>query len=70
MNIRTHLQAGRFFYLNGTRVYQVEGGDRLINIARMAYNDATKWPQIYYANRDVIGPNPNLIKPGMVLKVP
>jgi nucleoid-associated protein YgaU len=70
MNVRTHLQAGRFFYMNGTRVYEVEGGDSLVKIARAAYGDAAQWPKIYSANRDVIGGNPNRIKPGLVLKLP
>jgi LysM repeat protein len=31
---------------------------------------ATSWQQIYAANKDVIGPNPNLIKPGQKLTMP
>jgi nucleoid-associated protein YgaU len=70
MNIRTHLQAGRFFYMNGSRVYEVEGGDSLTKIARAAYGEAKQWPKIYNANRDVLGANPNFIKPGTILKLP
>jgi nucleoid-associated protein YgaU len=70
MNIRTHLQAGRFFYMNGTRVYEVEGGDSLVKIARMAYNDGAKWRTLYNANRDVIGVNPHMIRPGAILRIP
>ena len=70
MRIQTHLQVGRFFYLNGARVYEVEGGDSLVKIARAAYGDARQWQKIYYANRDFIGPNPNLIRPRTILKIP
>lgn len=31
---------------------------------------ALDWPRIYQANRDVIGDNPNLLRPGQVLRVP
>ena len=32
--------------------------------------DAKKWRQLYEANKDVVGNNPDLIKPGQVLKIP
>lgn len=31
---------------------------------------ALDWPRLYQANRDVIGDNPNLLRPGQVLRVP
>jgi len=31
---------------------------------------AARWPQWYAANRDVIGPDPDLILPGQVLRTP
>jgi nucleoid-associated protein YgaU len=31
---------------------------------------AGRWPQWYEANRQLIGPNPNLIVPGQVLNPP
>ena len=31
---------------------------------------ALDWPRIYRANRDVIGDNPHLLRPGQVLRVP
>jgi nucleoid-associated protein YgaU len=31
---------------------------------------SASWEAIYSLNRDVIGPNPNLISPGEVLKLP
>jgi hypothetical protein len=53
-----------------TNVYNVQPGDSLSRIAQLFYNDASKWPVIYAANRDVIGPNPNLILPGQSLDIP
>lgn len=54
----------------GKRTYTVKAGDSLSKIAKELYGDATKWKQIYEANKDVIGPNPDLIKPGQVLTIP
>lgn len=31
---------------------------------------AMDWPRLYQANRDVIGANPNLLRPGQVLRLP
>lgn len=44
--------------------YTVKKGDNLSKIAQK-YN--TTWQKIYEDNKDVIGDNPNLIKPGQVL---
>lgn len=51
------------------RTYTVVKGDTLSRIAKEYYGDANQWRRIFEANRDVIE-NPNLIKPGQVLKVP
>lgn len=50
-------------------IYTVVKGDTLSGIAKK-YN--TTWQKIYEDNRDVIGDNPNLIKPGqqLVIKKP
>jgi len=45
-------------------------GDTLWDIAQDEYNDATRWPEIYAANTDVIGADPDLIFPGQVLRIP
>ena len=42
------------------------GLDRLRN----ACGNASFWPKIYQANKALIGPNPNLIKPGQTLTIP
>ena len=50
--------------------YTVQAGDTLWGIAQRAYNDPEDWDTIYDANKQVIGNNPNLIKPGQVLQIP
>lgn len=51
------------------RSYVVASGDSLSKIAKREYGDASKWPKIYDANRDIIK-DPNLIHPGQKLKIP
>jgi hypothetical protein len=48
----------------------VASGDWLSKIAQRFYGDMHKWPVIYEANRDVIGNDPNMIKPGQRLLIP
>jgi nucleoid-associated protein YgaU len=52
--------------------HTVAAGDTLGAIALKYYGSAVKekWMAIYEANKAVIGDNPNLIKPGQVLKIP
>ncbi len=52
--------------------HTVSAGETLSHIALKHYGSAAKekWMAIYEANREVIGENPNLIKPGQVLKIP
>jgi nucleoid-associated protein YgaU len=51
-------------------------GDTLWSIAaeRLGTDDirriARYWPRIHRANREVIGPNPDLLRPGQVLELP
>jgi nucleoid-associated protein YgaU len=49
--------------------YTVVSGDTLSKIARRYYGDATQWPRIFEANRDVLN-NPDRIYPGQVLRIP
>jgi nucleoid-associated protein YgaU len=51
-------------------VYVVKSGDSLSKIAKRVYGDARKWRMIYEANREVVGPNPDLIHPGQKLVLP
>lgn len=45
----------------------VQPNDRL---AKIAQQNCTTWQEIYNLNAATIGPNPNLLRPGMVLTVP
>ncbi len=51
------------------KTYTVVAGDSLSKIAKREYGDASKWRQIYQANKDVID-NPDLIEPGQNLIIP
>ena len=72
-NIPTALQVGYNCNdgapVNGT-LRTVVKGDTLWDIAQTVYGDATRWPEIYAANTDVIGADPDLIFPGQVLRIP
>ena len=50
--------------------YTVQPGDSLFSIAQQAYGDGNQWQRIYDANKQVIGDDPNLIRPGEVLYIP
>ncbi len=50
--------------------YTVGSGDTLSGIAQRALGDANRWRELYELNRDVIGPNPNVIQAGMTLRLP
>ncbi len=52
------------------RIHVVVAGDWLSKIALKYYGDAMKYPVIHRANLAVIGPDPNLIKPGQRLVIP
>jgi uncharacterized protein YidB (DUF937 family) len=51
-------------------IYTVVAGDSLSKIAKRAYGNADDWRRIYEANREVIGANPDLIRPGQKLRIP
>jgi len=52
--------------------HTVASGETLSHIALKHYGSAAKekWMLIFEANKEVIGDNPNLIRPGQVLKIP
>lgn len=52
------------------RVHVVVSGDWLSKIALKYYGDAMKYKVIHQANLQVIGPNPDKIKPGQRLMIP
>jgi nucleoid-associated protein YgaU len=52
-----------------SQTYTVASGDSLSKIAKHFYGNANDWHRIFDANRDQLS-NPDLIKPGQVLKIP
>ena len=51
------------------QTYTVQKGDTLSKIAKQFLGDANKWNIIFQANKNLIT-NPDLIKPGQILKIP
>lgn len=51
------------------KTYVVKPGDSLVVIAKMVYGDSSKWRAIYDANKNTIGTDPNLIRPGQQLVI-
>jgi len=52
------------------KTYTVKSGDTLSGIAQSEMGDAKRWPELYEANKDAVGKNPDLIHPGLELKIP
>lgn len=50
--------------------YVVKEGDCLWNIAKQFYGNGASYTDIYNANKDVVGADPNLIYAGQVLTIP
>ena len=51
------------------KTYTVKAGDTLSKIAKQHLGDANAYMKIFEANRDQLS-NPDLIKPGQVLRIP
>lgn len=51
-------------------IYIVQKGDCLWHIAASKLGDGTRWVELYDANKDVIGDDPNIILIGMELHIP
>lgn len=51
-------------------MYAVKPGESLWSIAKLNFGDGSKWNEIYALNKDKIGPDPNLITPGLDLVMP
>ena len=50
--------------------YTVIRGDSLWRISEKFFGTSSRWGEIYEANKDVIGPNPRLLKIGQILVIP
>ncbi len=52
--------------------HKLTSSETLSHLSLKYYGSAVRdyWMVIYEANKDVIGPNPNLVVPGMVIKIP
>lgn len=50
--------------------YTVKSGDTLSDIANEKLGDADRWREIYEANKEVVGDDPDTIQPGMELEIP
>jgi resuscitation-promoting factor RpfA len=56
--------------VSSSSTYVVKPGDTLRSIAEQEYGDASLWPKIYQANRDVIGADPDALVAGTTLQIP
>lgn len=66
----SQVQAGSASSAAGAvQTHTVVSGDTLSKIAQKVYGDANRWRDLFEANRDQLD-NPDLIKPGQVLKIP
>ncbi len=65
----THTPTSTMTSPAGTRKYVVQPGDTLSGIAS-AFGIHGGWPALYAANRQAIGPDPGLIRPGTALVLP
>jgi hypothetical protein len=54
----------------GVTTIVVSPGDTLSRLAPKKYGSVEYWPLLWDANRGVVGPNPNAIRPGMMLLIP
>ena len=54
---------------DGTQYYIIKAGDTLSAIAKQFYGDASKYPRIFDANREVIK-DADLIFPGQKIRIP
>jgi len=54
----------------GARVYVVQEGDNLFNIAKYELKSPMRWPEIYELNRQLLGDQVDRLTPGMKLTLP
>jgi nucleoid-associated protein YgaU len=51
-------------------MHEVTTGENLFRIAILYYQDGSRWPAIFEANREIIGDNPSSIRIGQRLIIP
>jgi nucleoid-associated protein YgaU len=68
-NVQAGVQSTAPTVAPSSQSYTVVKGDSLSKIAKHFYGSANRWKQIFEANRDQLD-DPDLIKPGQVLKIP
>ena len=73
---RDRIRVGQVFLLPGDTprelrplLHKVRQDDRLFDLAKKHLGDGQRWREIHALNRDVIGPNPTLIRPGQELVI-
>ena len=76
-NDPNHLRPGEVLHIPGPQIepgtnYTVQQGDTLSGIALRFYGDGSEasWRRIYHENLQVIGNDPNQLRPGEVLFIP
>lgn len=52
------------------KTYTVKAGDSLWKIAKATMGNGSRWKDLYNANKAVIGPDPDKLKPGTKLVIP
>jgi hypothetical protein len=52
------------------QTYTVKPNDSIIGITKQARGSDLSWRDLYNANKEIIGNNPDLIQPGTILKIP
>lgn len=50
--------------------YAIRSGDTLGSIAQRAYGTIDRWNYLWHVNRDTLGQNPHLIRPGTRIRLP
>jgi len=54
----------------GSATYVTSAGDTLWHVAEVMYNDGSRWPEIYKANKKLIGDDPEKLGVGLELRIP
>lgn len=64
------LEAGSASSTKGLRVYIVQEGDTLYEIARYLLGKPTRWVEIYELNKEILGEDFEHLRPGLRLAIP